>query len=75
MCAIIAHKKQSKMNSSGLKWWHIGIVVNFVVAFICITGVNVEHVNSVYVLVYAVVSAYLLKYVPTDKISDYDDIA
>lgn len=63
------------MNRIGLKWWQIVIAVNFAVAFICLIGMNVEQASSLFVLAYAAVSTYLLKYVPTDKIKGYDDIA
>ena len=63
------------MNRIGLKWWQIVIAINFVVAFISLIGMNVEQASALFVLAYVVVSTYLLKYVPTDKIKGYDDIA
>lgn len=63
------------MNRTGLKWWQIAIAINFAVAFICLIGMNVEQQSALVILGYAGVSAYLLKYVPTNKIDGYDDIA
>ena len=63
------------MNRTGLKWWQIAIAINFVVAFISMIGMNVEQPTALFVLAYAAVSAYLLKFVPTNKIKGYDDVA
>lgn len=63
------------MNRTGLKWWQIAIVINFVVAFISLLCFDVEQVSFLFVLAYAAVSVYLLKYVPTDKIKGYDNVA
>lgn len=63
------------MNRTGLKWWQIAIVINFAIAFICLIGMNIEQWSAVFVLAYAGISAYLLRYVPTDKIKGYDNVA
>lgn len=63
------------MNRTGLKWWQIVIAINFAAAFICLIGMNVEQPSALIVLAYAAISTYLLKYVPTDKIKWYDDVA
>ena len=63
------------MNRIGLKWWQVIIAANFVIAFIFMVGMNIEQSNSLFILAYAAVSVYMLKYIPTDKIKGYDDVA
>ena len=58
-----------------LKFWQKAIVVNFVVAFTCMFGVDVTADGSLYVIIYIIVSMYLLKFVPLKKIEGYDDVA
>lgn len=63
------------MNRTGLKWWQLAIVINVVIATICLFGINEVNVGSVISLAYALASFYLLKFVDTDKIKGYDDVA
>lgn len=63
------------MNMTGLKWWQKIILANFVVAFVCMFGVNALADGVIYVIVYIAVSMYLLKFVPFDKLKGWDDVA
>ena len=63
------------MNRTGLKWWQLAIVINVVIAIICLFSINEVSVGSVIVLAYALVSFCLLKFVDTAKIKGYDDVA
>lgn len=63
------------MNRTGLKWWQSAIIINVVVATICLFSINEVSVGSVIILAYALASLYLLRFVDTDKIKGYDDVA
>lgn len=56
---------------SSMKWWQKAIIANLVICIVLLFGVEA----SWFVLLYTIASAYLLKYIPTDKIEGYDDIA
>lgn len=58
------------MNSS-LKWWQKAIIVNLIVSVLILLGVGANW----FVIGYAAIAVYLLKFVPTENIKGYDDIA
>lgn len=58
------------MNSS-LKWWQKAIIVNLIVSVLILLGVGANW----FVIGYAAVAVYLLKFVPTKNIKGYDGIA
>lgn len=57
-----------------LKFWQKAILANFVVAFTCMFGVDVTANGAVYVIIYIIVSMYLLKFVPFKDLKGYDDV-
>lgn len=63
------------MNSTSLKWWQLAIMVNALVAFFAVIGINEVDFTTVLVIVYAIVSFYLTKFVSLSKVKGYDDIA
>ena len=57
-----------------MSFWQKLIAFNFAIAFVCM-GSNVANDFSWIIMLYFIISAYLTKFIPFDKMKEYDDIA
>lgn len=63
------------MNRTSLKWWQLAIMVNALIAFFAVMGINEFNYGAFGVIVYAIVSFCLTRFVSLSKVKGYDDVA
>ena len=63
------------MNRTGLKWWQLAILVNALIAFMVLMGVNTIDINCLFVVLYAALSFYLAAKVYRSNIEKFDNAA